>query len=79
MPAQAASHATAVAVEQATLGPPGTVSTAARCGKWPSKMVRYQYDSLVRGVLSGYLGEGGGVVHRQKQQKVQRTCCQGTW
>lgn len=41
-PAQAASHSAAVAVLHATLGPPGTVSAAARCGKCCSKMVRYQ-------------------------------------
>jgi hypothetical protein len=32
---------------------PGTVSAAAFCGKWPSKMVRYMYASFVRGVFSG--------------------------
>eukprot|EP00955_Chlamydomonas_euryale_P036273 350389-Chlamydomonas_euryale.AAC.4 len=39
-PAHDASHSAAVGVEQATDGPPGTVSSAERCGKCCSKIVR---------------------------------------
>ena len=55
-------HSAAVGVEQATLGPPGTVSAADLWGKCDSNRVRYQYASLLRGVLSGYLERGGWLV-----------------
>lgn len=60
-PAQAASHLAAVGVEQATLGPPGTVSACVFSGKCWSNSVRYQYASLLRGVLSGYLQMSGQI------------------
>lgn len=46
----------------ATLGPPGTVWTAERCGKCCSKMERYRYPSLVPGVFSGNLARGELVI-----------------